>query len=169
MKISIYITAFIMGAIIIDGCSKQDIDPLMDNRPAVPVSITNATEFRPDPTVTTSLAGGGKISITLSIPASSGRTIKEITRIAAATSYTKIQSGGSTGYYENAPIAVNGTTYTYNTTVADYFVKFPATSTTGSNPPATANKELALRLYFLVTLDDNSQVIAMPVRILVLA
>ncbi|HEY1201469.1 MAG TPA: hypothetical protein VGE79_10830 [Niastella sp.] len=169
MNVRIYKTAFlILGAMIINSCSKQDIDPLQDNRPTVPVSITNATEFRPDPTVTTSLAAGGNISVVLSIPASSGRTIKEITRIAAATSYTKIQSGGSTGYYENAPIAVNGTTYTYNTTVSDYFVKFPATSATGSNPPAAANKELALRFYFLVTLDDNSQVVTMPVRILVL-
>lgn len=169
MNIRIYKTAFIiMGAMVINSCSKQDIDPLMDSRPAVPVSITNATEFRPDPTVTTSLAGGGKISVELSIPASSGRTIKEITRIAASTSYTKIQSGGSTGYYENAPIAVNGTTYTYNTTIADYFVKFPATTASGNNPPAAANKELGFRLYFLVTLDDNSQLVTMPIRILVL-
>jgi hypothetical protein len=169
MSIRIYKTAIIvMGAIVINSCRKQDIDPLLDNRPAVPVSITNATAFRPDPTVTTSLAAGGNISVVLSIPPSSGRTIKEITRIAASTSYTKIQSGGSTGYYENVPIVVNGTTYTYNTTVADYFVKFPATAATGSNPPARANAELALRLYFLVTLDDGSQVVTTPVRILVL-
>lgn len=167
MNISISKTAIIlMSAITINSCSKQDIDPLMDNRPAVPVSITNATEFRPDPTVTTSLSAGGKIIVELSIPASTGRTIKEITRIAASTSYTKIQSGGSTGYYENAPIAVNGTTYIYNTTVADYFVKFPVST---ANPAAKANTELALRLYFLVTLDDNSQLVTMPVRILVLA
>jgi hypothetical protein len=167
MDVRIYKTAFIiMGAIIINSCSKQDIDPLLDNRPAVPVSITNAMEFRPDPTVTTSLAAGGKIVVTLSIPASGGRTIKEITRIAASTSYTKIQSGGSTGYYENAPITVNGTTYTYNTTVTDYFARFPVSN---SNPAAKANSELSLRFYFLVTLDDNSQVVTMPVRILVLA
>jgi hypothetical protein len=167
MNLKIYKTAFIiMGAMIINSCSKQDIDPLMDLRPAVPVSITNATEFRPDPTVTTSLSAGGKIVVTLSIPASGGRTIKEITRIAASTSYTKIQSGGSTGYYENAPIAVSGTTYTYNTTVADYFTKFPVST---ANPAAKANSELSLRFYFLVTLDDNSQVVTMPVRILVLA
>jgi hypothetical protein len=167
MNFRIYKTAFlVMSAVVSNSCSKQDIDPLMDLRPAVPVSITNATEFRPDPTVTTSLAAGGKIAVTLSIPATSGRTIKEITRIAASTSYTKIQSGGSTGYYENAPIAVNGTTYTYNTTLTDYFAKFPVTT---ANPAAKANSELALRLYFLVTLDDNSQLVTMPVRILVLA
>lgn len=167
MNISIYKTAFmIMGAIIINSCSKQETDPLLDARPDVPVSITNATEFRPDPTVSTSLAGGGNIQVVLSIPAQSGRTIKEITRIAASTSYTKIQSGGSTGYYVATPIPVNGTTYTFNTTVSEYFVKFPVSA---SNPAAKVNTELALRLYFLVTLDDNSQLVTMPVRILVLA
>lgn len=167
MNCRIYKTALlIIGAMIINSCSKQDLDPLLDNRPDVPISITNATEFRPDPTISTSLVAGGNIAITLSIPASSGRTIKEITRIAASTSYTKIQSGGSTGYYENAPIAVNGTTYTYNTTVSDYFVRFPVST---SNPAAKANTELALRFYFLVTLDDNTQLVTMPVRILVLA
>jgi hypothetical protein len=166
MKISISITTLIIGAITIGSCSKQEIDPLLDQRPDVPVSITNATEFRPDPTVTTSLAGGGNIQVVLSIPSQSGRTIKEITRIAASTSYTKIQSGGSTGYYVGTPIAVNGTTYTYNTTVTEYFTKFPVSA---SNPAAKANSELGLRLYFLITLDDNSQVVTMPVRILVLA
>ncbi len=167
MKLKIYKTAFIiMGGMIINGCSKQETDPLLDLRPAVPVSITNATEFRPDPTVTTSMAAGGNIQVVLSIPSQSGRMIKEITRIAAATSYTKIQSGGSTGYYENAPIPVNGTTYTYSTTVSDYFVKFPVS---GTNPAAKTNSELGLRLYFLITLDDNSQVVTTPVRILVLA
>jgi hypothetical protein len=167
MNISIYKIAFmVMGAIVINSCSKQETDPLLDARPDVPVSITNATEFRPDPTVATSLAGGGNIQVVLSIPAQSGRTIKEITRIAASTSYTKIQSGGSTGYYVATPIPVNGTTYTYNTTVSEYFVKFPVSA---ANPAAKANTELALRLYFLVTLDDNSQLVTMPVRILVLA
>jgi len=166
MNNRIYRTAYIiMGAILINSCSKQETDPLLDARPQVPVSITNATEFRPDPTVTTSLAAGGHIQVELSIPAQSGRTIKEITRVAASTSYTKIQSGGSTGYYEATPIPVNGTSYTYTTTVASYFVKFPVSA---SNPAAKANTELALRLYFLITLDDNSQLVTMPVRILVL-
>ena len=166
MNNRIYRTAYIiMGAILINSCSKQETDPLLDARPQVPVSITNATEFRPDPTVTTSLAAGGHIQVELSIPAQSGRTIKEITRVAASTSYTKIQSGGSTGYYEATPIPVNGTSYTYTTTVAGYFVKFPVSA---SNPAAKANTELALRLYFLITLDDNSQLVTMPVRILVL-
>jgi hypothetical protein len=167
MKFSINKTILIvLGAMVMNSCSKQTTDPLLDQRPDVPVSITNATEFRPDPTVTTSLAGGGKIQIVLSIPETKGRTIKEITKIAASTSYTKIQSGGTTGFYVATPIVASGTTYTYNTSLTEYFTKFPAST---SNPAAKANTELALRLYFLVTLDDGTQLVTMPVRVLVLA
>jgi hypothetical protein len=165
MKI-IKILSVIAVALVLLGCEKSDIDPALDQRPDVPVSITNATEFRPDPTVTTSLAGGGNIQIVLSIPETKGRTIKEITKIAASTSYTKIQSSGTSGFYVATPIMVNGTTYTYNTSITEYFTRFPVSA---SNPAAKANTELALRLYFLVTLDDGTQLITTPVRILVLA
>ena len=161
MKFSINKIVFaISAAIVISSCSKQTTDPLMDARPEVPVSITNATEFRPDPTVTTSIAGGGNIQIVLSIPEGKGRTIKEITKIAASTTYTKIQSAGTSGFYVGTPIPVNATTYTYKTTVDEYKAKTSGT--------ATVNTELANRFYFLVTLDDNTQLVTTPVRVLVL-
>jgi hypothetical protein len=167
MKISIYKTVFIISAAVsFNSCSKQETNPLLDLRPDVPVSITNATEFRPDPTVTTSIAAGGNIQIVLSIPSQSGRMITEITKIAASTSYTKIQSSGTSGFYVATPIAVNGTTYTYNTSTTEYFVKNPVSA---SNPTAKANTELALRFYFLVTLDDGTKLVTLPVRVLVLA
>jgi len=166
MKIIINIVSILAAALLFNSCSKQETDPLMDARPTVPVNITNATEFRPDPTVTTSLSGGGNIQIVLAIPEQSGRTMKEITKIAASTSYSKIQSTGATGWYVATPISVNATTYTYNTSITEYFSKFPVSA---SNPAAKANAELALRLYFLITFDDGSQLITMPVRVLVLA
>ena len=152
--------------LVLHGCSKQETNPLLDLRPDVPVSITNATEYRPDPTVTTSIANGGAIQIVLSIPSQSGRTITEISKIAASTSYTKIQSSGTTGFYVATPITVNGTTYTYNTSLTEYFARNPVST---ANPAAKANTELALRLYFLITLNDGTKVVTMPVRILVLA
>jgi hypothetical protein len=167
MEVSIYKTVFIIiAAISINSCSKQETNPLLDLRPDVPVSITNATEYRPDPTVTTSIANGGAIQIVLSIPSQSGRTITEISKIAASTSYTRIQSTGTTGFYVATPITVNGTTYTYNTSLTEYFVKNPVST---ANPAAKANTELSLRFYFLITLDDGSKLVTMPVRILVLA
>lgn len=161
MRITLYV---MLVWLVLNSCTKQETNPLLDQRPDVPVSITNATEFRPDPTVTTPI-GSGAIQITMAIPAESGRKIAEITKIAASTSYTKIQSSGTSGFYSATPIAVNGTSYTYNTSLTEYFSKNPISA---SNPAAKANTELALRFYFLLSLDDGSKVVTMPVRVLVL-
>jgi len=153
---------------IVTSCKKEDFNGLSDMRPAVPVTVTNAIDFRPEPTVSTSVSGGGAIQIVLAIPGNSGRKIKEITRIAANTTYTAIQSTGTTGFYTTTPpftpIPVNATTYTFNTTLAEYVIKGP-----GTIPPvsATVGTELAKRFYFLITLDDGSVIIPESVRVLV--
>ena len=146
------------------SCKKQDFNGLSDIRPAVPVTVTNAIDFRPEPTVSTSISAGGAIQIILAIPASSGRTIKEITKVAANTTYTQIQSTGTTGFYTSAPIPVNSTTYTFNTTLAEYVLKGPGVIPTVST---TVGTELAKRFYFLITLDDGSVIIPESVRVLV--
>ena len=161
MKFSIYKTLLVISAaLVLNGCSKQEIDPLMDARPDVPVSFPNATEYRPDPTVSTSIAAGGAIEIQLSIPASTGRTIAEISKIAVSTSYTRIQ--GSSNLYVATPIAVNGTSYTYKTSLSEYYTKNPTATV------AKANEELTNRFYFSIKLDDGSVIVTMPVRVLVL-
>ena len=86
------------------------------------------------------------IQIVLSIPADKGKNNMEITKIATSTSYSKIQTSGTSGFYVATPIAVNGTSYTYNTTIDEYFVRYPISA---SNPDAKTNTELALRFYFL--------------------
>ncbi len=157
------ISFFLLGVIILSACTKK-VGPLTDLRPKIPVTVTNAVDFRPDPTVSTPLTGGA-IQIILSIPAGSGRTIKEITKVAASQTYAQIQSTGATGFYTSAPVAGSGTTATFNTSLTEYFAKIPISA---SNPAAASNKELANRFYFLVTLDDNSVIVTEPVRVLVL-
>jgi hypothetical protein len=153
----------LLTGLLAAGCTKQKgFGYGTDNVPSNAITVTNANDYRPDPTITVSLSGSGTITINLSLAANSGRTIKEITHVAASTTYTKIQ--GSTGFYNTAPIAGNGTTATFTTSLTEYFTKIPVS---GSNPAAKANVELANRFYFLVTLDDNSTVITFPVRILV--
>lgn len=155
---------FLVVLLVLFSCTKQKgFGPKSDNIPGNAISVQNATDWRPDPTVTTSLSGGGNIQIVLSLPANSKRTIKEITRVATSTSYTRIQ--GATGMYTSGIIAGSGTTVTFTTTLTEYFTKNPVS---GSNPAAKADTELALRFYFLVTLDDNTTIIAPGVRILVL-
>jgi len=168
MKRNKKILSFLFLTVIMISCKKEDFNGLSDVRPAVPVTVTNAIDFRPEPTVSTSIGAGGAIQIILAIPASTGKKIKEITRIAANTTYTAIQSAGTTGFYTTTPpftpIPVNAITYTFNTTLAEYVVKGP-----GTIPPvsATVGTELAKRFYFRITLDDGSVIIPEPVRVLV--
>jgi hypothetical protein len=138
----------------------------MDARPDVPVSFTNAIAYRPDPTIACSLKDS-IITITFEIPATSGRTITQISKIATFTSYTRIR--GSSNLYVATPIPVNGTSYTYKTSLKEYYTRNPSTGKTGANPDPAANIELALRYYFLLQLDDGTELITMPVRILVVA
>jgi hypothetical protein len=162
MKI-LNIVSIIIAALAITSCSKQETDPLMDSRPEIPVNYTNAVEFRPDPTVYCSLKDS-IIQITLSVP--NGATIAEISRISTGTSYTQIQSGSATGWYVATPIQVNASTYTYSTTIKQYFTVNAPTAATGSNPPAKAEAELGLRFYFRIKLSDGTTLIPMPVRVL---
>src|SRR6478672_9202870 len=95
--------SFLLLTVIITSCKKEDFNGLSDVRPPVPVTVTNAIDFRPEPTVSTSISAGGAIKIVLAIPASTGKKIKEITKIAANTTYTQIQSTGTTGFYTSTP------------------------------------------------------------------
>jgi hypothetical protein len=160
------IPVVLLSALALAGCTKQSKTsgpfPLSDVRPAVPVSVQNAMDYRPEPTVSTSISGGGAIQVILSIPSGSGRTIKEITKVAASISYVQIQSTGSTGFYTSAPIPGTGTTVTFSTSLTEYAAK------AGGTAPA-ANTELAKKFYFLVTLDDNSVIVTDAVRVLVLS
>jgi len=144
------------------SCTKQDLGGLnqfSDIRPVNPITVQNAVDYRPGPTVTVSKSGTGAFSIILALPATSARSIKEITSVAISTSYTAIE--GTTGLYNTAPIPGSGKTATFNTSLTEYQAKG------GKLPPAT-NAELTSQFYFLVTLDDGSTVLTTPVRVLYL-
>ncbi|RAK03244.1 hypothetical protein LX87_01366 [Larkinella arboricola] len=140
-------------------------DLVQDNLPAVPVTYSGATTYGFDPYYETSIAGGGNIKITLSIPTSSGRTIKEITRVAAGATSINAGTLNTAGNYNTGPIAGNGTTAEFTTTIKDFNTKRPAVPTTPTTPP-TGVREIAF--IFLVTLDDGTEIRTMPVRIRVL-
>ncbi|WP_128547728.1 hypothetical protein [Larkinella soli] len=138
---------------------------VQDNRPAVPVTFTGATTYGFDPYYETSVAGGGNIKITLSIPAASGRTIKQITKVAAGATSINVLTLNTGPNYLTAPLAASGTTVEFTTTVKEFATKRPTVATT---PVALPNfREIAF--IFLVTLDDGSEVVATPVRVRILA
>lgn len=148
------------------SCKKTEgFNSLSDNKPEVPVTVANAYDYLPAPTIKASKAEN-KITITLQIPESSGRKIKEITKIAASTTanYTAIYSGtavgtGTTQLWSNTPVPVNGLSYTFNTTFDEYKTKTGGTTTPGSN--AFLNRDF----YFLVTLDNGQTIIPMYTRV----
>lgn len=155
----------LLAGVLLAGCEKED-GPLSDLKPAVPVTITNAVAFRPEPTVSTTLATTDSIiSIVLSIPAGSGKTITAI-KVALSTSYTQIQSTGATGFYPYGTTVLSGTTVTFKTNLREYYLNKPVSNP--ANPLPAINKEQAFRYYFKLTLNDGSELISEPVRVLVL-
>ena len=161
------IAGVLLSVAVLAGCTKTPgFGPKSTNQPAIPVTVTNAVDYRPEPTVTTSLSGTGAFQIILSIPASSGRTLKEVTKIALSTSYAAIQSTGATGFYNTAPIPATGTTFTFNSSFTEYYANKPQTTT---NPAPKKDTELTNRFYFLLTLDDGTIIVTEPVRVLVLS
>jgi hypothetical protein len=152
--------------LIFSSCKKDAYNWLSSNHPDIPVTVVNNyVYFNGIPNVQTSISGGGNISIVLEIPASSGRTIKEITKIALGTStqnYTVVQN--NTAAYNAAPIAGSGNRVTFNTTLAEFAAKSgtPLVTTGG-----TATSFISRYFYFLITLDDGQQLIPMPVRVYV--
>ena len=154
-----------IACLVLQACKKDGFGPLTDARPAVPVNVANATDFRPGPTVTASRATN-TFSIVLEIPANSGRTIKEITKV-AATAGSSQALFGTTGLYNAAPIAGNGSNkITFTTSLTEYTTK-TGTAVPANNPPMNGI-ELTRQFYFLVTLDNNETIVTQQVRVLVI-
>lgn len=151
------------------SCKKESTLDLATSdaaHPAVPVTVANLYAMTTGvPTVQTSLSGGGNISITLQIPGSSGRTIKQITKVALAantTSYTVVQSS-ATAAYNASVINGSGASVTFTTTLTEYTAKTGLAVTASG----TATSFLARYFYFLLTLDNGEQLIPVPVRVYV--
>lgn len=159
------ITFCLLAITMLGACKKNEFNGDDTSIPDVPITVSNLFgTFNGVPTVSTSLSGGGVITITLAIPASSGRTIKEITRVAVATTpnnYTVVQK--TTGLYNLAPIAGGSTTVTFTTSLAEYTSKTGLAVTTSG----TATSFLARYFLFLVTMDNGDQVFPLGVRVYV--
>lgn len=161
----ILIKGFLLATLALTNFAcKDDLEygPLVrDNRPAVPVTFPGATTFGGNPFIDVSTAAGGTIKFTLSIPASSGRTIKEITRVVGGgTGINAASLNSAAAALNTAPIPANGTTAVFETTLAAFRTKYPTVVVT----PGTATVPREIAFIFLVTLDDNSQIITQQVR-----
>lgn len=165
MKLTIIKGFLLATLVIISFACKDDLQygPLVrDNRPTVPVTFPGATTWGGNPFIDVSAAGSGAIKFTLSIPASSGRTIKEITKVAGGGTAVNAASLNATASVVNtAPIPGSGTTAVFETTLAAFKTKFPTVSVV----PGTAAAPREIAYIFLITLDDNTQIITQQVRV----
>jgi hypothetical protein len=161
------ITLCLSALVAFSSCKKDDFNILTQSHPAVPVTVSNLyIMYNGIPHVQTSMAGGGAITIKLEIPASSGRTIKEITRVSATSTssnggYASVQT--TNNLYNTAPIPGNGTSVTFTTSLAEYTAKTGLAVTTSG----TATSFLARYFYFMITLDNGEQIFPVPVRVYV--
>lgn len=159
------IALLIASVVMFSSCKKDTEGWLTPTHPDIPVTVSNAFgTFNAVPNVSTSSSGGGAITIKLEIPATSGRTIKEITKVALGSStqnYVVVQNG--TAAYNTAAIAGSGTSVTFTTSLTEYTAK------TGLTPPTggTRTSFLTRYFYFLITLDNGQQLIPVPVGVYV--
>lgn len=153
--------------VVVNFACKEDYnfsELVRDNRPTVPVTFPGTTTYGFNPFIVSSLAAGAPIQFTLSIPSTSGRTIKEITKVvggATGITVATLNAATSTTAFNTAPIAGNGTTAVFTTTLAAFKTKYPSVNTT----PAALPNYTEIQFLFLVTLDDGTQVIPEPVRV----
>lgn len=132
-----------------------------DNRPEIPVTFANATTFGFDPYIEVSNSGSGDIQFIVEIPANSGRTIREITRVSAGATALNAGSLETAGTYIDNPIPGDGNQVIFNTTLEEFRLKRPNVTST---PPAEGGfTELAF--YFLVTLDNGDTIVSMRARV----
>lgn len=152
---------------MLSACDRDKKYEGLDNTgPKYAVTVSNLYGIFTYPVVATSLSGGGAITITLNIPANTGRTIKEITRVALGTSGANyVVAQRTTGLYNTAPIPGSGISATFTTSLAEYTTKTGLAVTVGG----TATSFLARYFYFMVTLDNGEQLLTEAVRVYVQA
>ena len=148
------------------GSCKTDYDylSLRDAIPADAITVSNATYYERVPFVTTSIAAGGKIDITLKLADGSSANIKEITRVNASSINAAINATSvqvATGLYNSAVISGNGKSVTFTTSVDEYLKKKGLTALRAS----TAGVPFDLQFYFLVTLDNGQTIIPLETRV----
>ena len=154
-KAFIFLFALIV-TLSFSSCEKEYSPLYSDNRPEVPVTFAGTTSHGFNPYITRSVSDTtSAIEFTLEIPASSNRSIKEISKVAAGA--TGINAGNArTGTYISSPIPGSGKSVKFTTSYAELKSKVAGTL-------FAPNQEIAFM--FLITLDNGQEIIPVQVRI----
>ncbi|MDF7813487.1 hypothetical protein [Hymenobacter sp. YC55] len=180
------------------SCEKDygnKLGPLEDSVADIPVTVSNAAYFERVPIITTSVAAGGRFDITLQIPAGKGN-IREITRVATGTTLANLNSSApfslnfNTTTQTASPIVGNGSNeITFSTSLAAYSAYRTRLATVpnysagvnSAGPAATVamlgtapnqvvdeRTPTILRYWFLITLEDGTEIVTTEVRVRIL-
>jgi hypothetical protein len=147
-------------AIALFSCEQDFGEFNRPNRPLIPLEFMNATSYGSDPFIVVSLSGEGEIQFEMSIPENSGRTIKEITSVAAGSTAINPGTLNSAGNYNESPILGNGNKVIFITSLEEFRQKRPNVSLNIGN---SGFGEIAF--IFLVTLDNNETIVSMRSRV----
>lgn len=166
MKNIIYLLSLLFIGVV-SGCEQDKNAPGIQDLQATDNAIvfTNYKYFERIPIYETSLAAGGKIDVTMTLPDASPRSFKEITQVGASTANASLNQNTfkTAANTFAAKIPVTGKSATFSTTVANYLA-FKKITTLPAN---TANGATYsdIQLFFLITLDDGSTVVPVETRV----
>ena len=155
----------LVACISFSSCKKDEFNGVSTSHAPIPVTVSNLFGiYNGVPTVSASISGGGTLTISLSIPAGTGRSIKEITKVGVATTPSNFKVVQiATGLYNTAPIPGSGTSVTFTTSLAEFTAKTGIAVTASG----TATSFLSRYFMFLVTLDNGDTIYPVGVRIYV--
>jgi len=158
----IYLVLAVMTLFV--SCNKDYTEFYSDNRPEIPVTYEGALTEGFNPYIKVPLATN-TFKLTLTIPESSNRKIKEISKVLAGA--TSINAGGvRTGTYITSPIAGSGNKVVFNTSVSEFRSKSAANEKIIKDfENSTTLKTQEIAFMFLVTLDNGQEIIPVQARI----
>lgn len=163
----------LVSAVIMASCTGDFEDDIVkDSIAAIPVTYDGAVTSGFNPYYLIAYQGTTTpISITLTIPETSKLKIKEVTKVIGGA--TSIIAGNLKSPDPNAtilssyiasPIAVDGYTVTFSTTIAEFNSKV-ATAAKIPATPAGGAAFTERAFMFLLTMEDDSQIIPVQCRI----
>jgi hypothetical protein len=146
------------------ACSDDfENDLVRDNRPEVPVTFTGATTEGFNPYYTVSIAGSGAFTFTLAVPDDAGRKIVSLKKITAGASGLLPGSLYDATAAYAANVAVDGTSVTFSTTIAEFNAKMTAANDVPATIAAGAFVERAFM--FRIVLDDDTEIVPVQCRL----
>ena len=154
-------SAFLLALLVMSCDDEFEGEIVKDSIPEIPVTFDGATTYGFNPYYSVSYAGG-TFSLTLSIPSTSKLKIKEVSNIVAGTTAINVASLDNVKQYLDAPVAVDGYTYTLSTSITEFNTKAISGAVT-SAPAAGALVERAFMIK--LTMEDESIIVPVQCRI----